>query len=821
MSSRIFLLSAVAAGIGLQTLPAAAAEAPGAGQLEEVLVTARKREESILQVPVVATALTHDQLAAFATSSLYAVSDRVPGLLFGSGTGSFGAQVSLRGVGTATLNATIDQSVSLNIDGMQMTQGLAYKLGQFDMAQVEVLRGPQALYYGKSSPGGVISIHTANPTDEFEVIASGGYEFEANTTRGELILSGPVSDTLGLRLATQYSESDGFFENAAVATPGTGALNPRYRDFAPQKDWLTRATAVWKPTDRFSAQVKLNYMKSDRDGDGGGLQYASCPEGTASLPGVPPFLGGEDCKVDKVLRLVDLDPAAFLTVRNNGVPFSDIDQAFGTIELNYDFTNGLTLTSVTGYYELDQAVMINGTLGTSAGSTLSADTDFTRDDFTQELRLTSDFDTPLNFVVGAFYQDGTMKNRNNLLGNTALLLPIPGTALTFRPAALLNQGYHTIDIQAISGFGQLIWQVLPELELAAGARWTKEERDHAEFNTLTGWTPVRGAPAVPVGPVPLVNDNLESDNVSPEFTVTYRPTDSVTLFGSFKQAFKSGSFDSVTMKAPGLDMSFGDEEVKGYEAGIKTRLLDDTLAFNFAGYSYDYKDLQVGTNETNAGQIAIRTLNAATAEVYGVDMDVTYRVPAVRGLILNAAVNYNHARYGSFDTAPCYGGQTIALGCDRRVVSGTGVVPAQDLSDKPLMRAPEWSANLGFDYEIPVGNAMTLALAASALYSDEYYTNLLLRSDMVQDSFVKTSASVALRGARDAWEIALIGNNLGNELISGNCVNGNFANGIIVPSQVNGGVTSGPAGVDELACNVEPGREVWIRLTVKPLAFRQ
>jgi iron complex outermembrane receptor protein len=196
-------------------------------------------------------------------------------------------------------------------------------------------------------------------------------------------------------------------------------------------------------------------------------------------------------------------------------------------------------------------------------------------------------------------------------------------------------------------------------------------------------------------------------------------------------------------------------------------------------------------------------------------------VPAVERLSLSAAVNYNHARYGSFDTAPCYGGQTIALGCNRSVVSGTGVVPAQDLSDKPLMRAPEWSANLGFDYEMSLRNGMTLAVAANALYSDEYYTNLLLRSDMVQDSFVKTGASVALRGARDAWEIALIGNNLGNELISGNCVNGNFANGIIVPSQINGGVTSGPAGVDELACNVEPGREVWIRVTVKPLAFRQ
>lgn len=118
MRTRKILLSTVVASLALQAAPASA-------ELEEVIVTARKREESILQVPVVATALGQAQLSQFATGDLYAVANQVPGLLFGSGTGSFGAQVSLRGVGTATLNATIDQSVSLNIDGMQMTQGMA------------------------------------------------------------------------------------------------------------------------------------------------------------------------------------------------------------------------------------------------------------------------------------------------------------------------------------------------------------------------------------------------------------------------------------------------------------------------------------------------------------------------------------------------------------------------------------------------------------------------------------------------------------------------------------------------------------------------
>jgi hypothetical protein len=137
------------------------------------------------------------------------------------------------------------------------------------------------------------------------------------------------------------------------------------------------------------------------------------------------------------------------------------------------------------------------------------------------------------------------------------------------------------------------------------------------------------------------------------------------------------------------------------------------------------------------------------------------------------------------------------------------------------MRAPEWSANIGFDYELPLGANMILALGANTLYSDEYYTNLLLRSDMIQESFFKTSASIALKAADDAWEVALIGNNLSNELISGNCVNANFQNGVVLGGQVSGGTTSGPAGIDELGCNVEPGRELWIRLTVKPLAFRK
>jgi outer membrane receptor protein involved in Fe transport len=143
MFERHALLIPLALGLILQSLPALADD------LQEVVVTARKREESILKVPVVETAITEQQLTQFATADLEGVARQVPDLLFGNATGAFGAQVSLRGVGTSTLNAAIDQSVSLNLDGLQVSQGLAYQAGMFDVAQVEVLKGAQALFYGR------------------------------------------------------------------------------------------------------------------------------------------------------------------------------------------------------------------------------------------------------------------------------------------------------------------------------------------------------------------------------------------------------------------------------------------------------------------------------------------------------------------------------------------------------------------------------------------------------------------------------------------------------------------------------------------------
>lgn len=765
-------------------------------QIEEVLVTARKRTETLQDIPVVASVLSGDQLEQFQAHDLSAISARVPGLLVGTASMAFGSQIFLRGVGSSTLNASLDQSVSLNIDGLQMTQGLAYSAGMFDMAQLEVLKGPQGLFFGKASPGGVISFRTADPTNELEIIARHGYEFEASNNRTDLIISGPVTERLGLRLSSTYSEQDGWMDNEGFAASGLGGKEPRHSDFPMVREWLVRGTALWSDDDKLSARLKVNAISKKGINDGGQTQLASCPDGVSSPSGVPFMGGGEDCKHDKKIRVVSMDPSHYPGIPNEGHPYNEIEQRFGSLELNYDVSRDLTVTSVTGFYDIDQVALHSGVSTNIAGSPIAANPSFSRKEYTQEVRVTSAFsESPINFMVGGFYQDAEVGYDVNLIGNTAIGLP-----------GLLQRGSHTVDISTLSLFGQILWTPVPEFELAAGARWTDEERTHEVVNLVTG-SPVIWPTATP---------ELSETDVSPEVTLTYRPADALTLFGSYKVAFKSGSFDTTTIGAPGQEVSFGDEKVSGFEVGLKSLILDRRLQFNLGLYHYEYEDLQVGANETTeSGVVVIRTYNAAGSKVYGAEMDLQFIPESLPDLTLYAAANYNRATYDDFSNAQCWGGQRIQDGCNRVFDVNAQLYRGQDLSDKIMARAPRWTGNIGASYSVNLGHGMRANLGWYSSYSDKYLTNMLGRDDMWQDSHFIHNASLSLLGPEDKWEIALMGTNLEGKLIKGNCTNMNSANGVLFGGIVTGGSSRGPAGVEELVCDVASHRAVWLRFSMR------
>lgn len=781
------------------SLPIAAAAQPAAEEAsvvrDEILVTARKRQESILKVPVVVTAVSDERLDIVQASDITDLPKLVPGLSIGGGILSVGSQVTIRGVGTSSNDPGIDQSVSLNIDGLSLGQGLAFSSGMFDLAQIEVLKGPQALFYGKAAPGGVISMRTADPTETFEVMARAGYEFEGREGRGELIVSGPLTETLKARLAAMYARGQGYFRNRAVPVPGTGAAAPDKREPRP-RNYQIRGTLLWDPTDTISARLKVNVVR-DRATHAELFQLRNCPEGTAPPPGVPAFIAGDDCKLDRDIYTVHMDPAAYAGIPNGGVPFLDSRQRYGTLELNFDLAPGLSLNSTTAYYGIRSRSLANTSQTAGAGTPLAIWNRYKRDEITQEVRVNSDLAGPFNFTMGAFYQNADVYIRTTTAGNAALNL-----------TNLSNDGRNKVGIETWSLFAQARFRITPELELSAGARYTDETRTQDPIDLVTGL------------PRPIRTNRIGASNVAPEFTLNYTPTDDLTLFASYKRAYKSGSFSIATQPRAGIPNDFGDERVKGGEIGMKTRLFDRSLLFNVAAYDYRYKGLQVGASQPSIGGTPIiTTINAGKSRTYGVDVDAAFRPRSVEGLSVNASVNWNKGRYQILNNATCWTGQTVALGCDRNRNPTTGLFTAQDVSGLPLIRAPEWQANFGFDYEIPVGSSgLTAVIANNNQYSSRYLVILgknRPNNDNFMKGFIRTDLTFALRGPENRWEIAAIGKNITDKITAANCSASNFQGGLVF-GQTTGAASPGSAGLAESGCYTERGRSVWLRLTYRP-----
>jgi iron complex outermembrane receptor protein len=771
----------------------AAADDSGAG---DIIVTARKRQESILNVPVVEQAIAQVKLERLAVQDVSDLPALVPGLHLEKTFLSIGTLVSIRGIGTDSEDPGVQQSVGLNIDGMALSSGLAFQTGLFDLQQVEVLKGPQNLFYGKSSPAGVISLRTADPTDKKELIARMGYETESVQPRAELILSGPVTDTLKMRLAGTVFTQRGYFRYVGTVKPGTGAipLDPHRPD---EESHIVRLTTLWAPTSDFSARLKVNYSHDNENGSDV-RQCAAAPGGTAPIPPFNDYLGGgEQCKLDRYVNSNGLDPAAFPSAINNGVPFTRINQAYGTLELNYHVSRAITLSSTTGYYHLKEDSQVNAAGTTFAGTPIGAINHYKDENFSQELRANSDFAGPLNFTLGALYQHDKIHDNVLIIGNSTFPLP-PTLVNDIEP--LITKTY--------SVFGQARWRIVQGLELAAGARYTDEKRTEAPFSLLTNM------------PVPVQNPSVHSKKAAPEVTLTYKPNADLTFFAAYKTGYKSGGFTIATPPQPGVDNSFHDEHVHGFEGGMKARLLDHQLFLNISPYWYKYDGLQVGVIGAPVNGLPTNpTLNAASAKVYGVDIDGSYHPAAIEGLDLNAAIQWNHARYIDFKNAQCFGGQTIAQGCNQQLNPATGLYTAQDLSGTPLTRAPRWQLSAGFDYTLPVGGGYRLTFTNSNSYSSRYLRVLATNypgDAQFQKAYAKVDLGLTLHSPNDVWELAVLGKNVTDKIVSSHCEIGGVKTGALFAIP-RGGATVSPLGIDQENCFPDAGREVWLRLTVRPL----
>jgi outer membrane receptor protein involved in Fe transport len=788
------LLISIAPALADSAAPADEATSSG-NTLQEIVITARKREESVMQSPVIVQVLTEQQVTDLHLTSVESLQAVVPELKISPAFGLSSASVSLRGIGNGNEATYEDQSVSLSLDDITFSSGMMYKQGMFDLAQIEVLKGPQSLFYGKSSSGGVIAIHSADPTPEWETQATTGYEFIAGERDFSAYVSGPITDQLGIRIAGYYNTAEGWLYNGNPDSP-----QRRVPDF--DQNGL-RLTLKYDNSDvGLRVKFKAGTTHDSFNGYNVSLQETVCPPPGNVNPN-PGFTQYDHCNIGRYAQPVPqslpysstanfspyLVGAGGLTpnpafsnyapdpIFRSGQNYSFTNTDLTVLNIDYDITQGLTLSSVTGY-DYGENADVGGNYNPDIGLNLLG-TNNEVQDFSQELRLTSNWKTWYNFMVGALYT--TQDRRTHLVVDEP---EFPG-AIFGLPISTV--GLYTDDSEHLKGindsaYAQILLTPIEHWELSLGSRYTHNMKEFVsliangneqEFYNNT-FPPEYGLGLPPggqgIGYIPANLRRFAQNATTPEATLTYRPTGDVTAFASYKKGYKGIGYNSnpatpsyavtnpLSTNYNGVQ-PLGGEYVKGGEAGIKAELLDRQLAVTATGYMYNYTDLQVSFIDAAANRATIA--NGANARVQGIELSADYSPESIRGLAITSFLNYNDAYYQSFPLAGCYSGQTVAEGC--LAGSTLGEIGHQNLAGRPLIGAPRVAATLGASYEWNINQNYMASVGMTGTYSSSYYPSAEENPQAKQGSYGLIDAVAHLMRSDHTWDLALICRNCTNK----------------------------------------------------------
>jgi iron complex outermembrane receptor protein len=822
---RALLCGAALSGLAAMPSTAFAQDAEEEAQAPEdrvIVVQARRQNETLQEVPVTVTAIGGETLERFSIDQVADFTSRVPTLNVQVGGSGSGGQLSLRGVGSSNISAAFDSAVAFEYDGVVVSSMRLVQAGFFDVEQVDVLRGPQSLFFGKSATAGVLSLRSANPTANWEVGMRGSYEFEEKGYLLSGFISGPVTDTLGIRVAAQFNDIEEF----QILQAGTPAVNQE-RGLT---DFIGRLTLDWQPSDRFRANFKLQYTKNENDGAIGTAEISCGANGRADsvflLQGGLQIPAGYDCNTqdqryflpDAAPQLAGGVPGNSPAAGRNGVPFGETDVWFSRLQFELDLSDELTLTSVTGLLNLDAidfdcysyGGVFPGPNGTIIpGGAGCSDPINQLEQYTQEVRLASDFDGPFNFMLGAFYEDRTFifdtaqQGVNISFAGADPTLPIsPAFGGGFARGTGFTYDWdktHTTKTEALSFFGSVLIDLTDKLELSGGVRWTDEKKVQTiavpYVHNLLAYVPDAANPGT-FRPSPAFLQsgffsgpiNFADDNFSPEATLKYQATDDVNIYASFKTGFKSGGIDNSALPSNSLSAAalsgdfssliFRSEEAIGGEIGIKSQFADRTITLNATVYQYVFTDLQV--QNFNASTVQFITSNAGELTTKGVDLEAGWRTP-VDGLNFSANLSYLDAQYTDTFLQPGGAGGTV------------------DLNGRRGSQAPEWAGNIAVDWTIPMSDSLELFLSGNAAYNDGYITDEASLNDFVQPSFWTLDANVSVGHPDGNWKLALVATNLTDEIF-------------VITS---GGRPFLPPGGDDLVLTQNRGRQVFAEVSFR------
>jgi iron complex outermembrane receptor protein len=594
--------SIVAVAVAVALGGSAAAQERGRLGLDEIIVTAQKREQDLQDVPIAISAFDAGFLEAAGIGTLDEISMRTPGLTMGR-FNAVQPEIFIRGIGSTDQSAAGDASVGVFVDGVFMGRLGTLDFDFFDLARIEVLRGPQGTLYGKNVVGGAINIVTAPPTEEFEARVEAGLgNFSRRSLRG--YVNGGITDGVAGKLTASWLERDGYSTNVTTGN--------RLSD----EDNLTlRGQLLFAPTDMLDITLAADWSRDRLAGANrhcAGEQFVFFPW---FAPGSP--FAASPCSPNPYTNELTIDG------------YQDRDLLGLSATLRWDTAAG-EVTSITAFRNGEYDILQDFS-GSDANLVIRNAVDEI-DQWSQEIRLGDvAMDGRLDWLVGVYgYRaDIDRLENNDFTGNNVPL----GLPPTFFNLFFFQENRTT----SYAAFTQGTYALTDALSLTAGVRYTYEKKDSSV--RTTGIDPFGSFLVAPYD----VSASESWTAFTPKLALDWRLSDEVMVYASFAEGFKSGGYNGTSPTAEGAVTPFNQEKARNYELGIKTELFDRRVRANLTAFFIDYQDLQVFQLVDGARLIVE---NAADAESYGAELEVTAVV--AEGLTVFGSYAYLNAEYKNF-----------------------------------------------------------------------------------------------------------------------------------------------------------------------------
>lgn len=704
--------------------------------LETITVTAQRREQNMQETPLSVQAISAESLGAGGVVDSQSLQALVPGLVF---TNNLTAGIPyIRGVGQNTGSLGVESPVAMYIDGVYLVAPASGLFNFNNLERIEVAKGPQGTLFGRNTTGGVIHIITQQPSGEFDWKARVGYG-NYQTFTGDAYVTGAVGSNLSTSVAAYYEKQDeGHIRNVF--------LN---RDIGQTEDYGVQNKWLWDASE--NTEVGLNLLYNYKAGSQG--TTASVYEGTLAD--------------DRVTR----NAGPYTT--SSGIPTVNRDaQALSALTVHHDFSQ-VRLTSISSYHWLwDSFDFVQNAepLHTPFLPGVAAVTQYIigrQRTFTQEFQVQSLPGTAISWTAGLYYlHDNTELDVRDLRENQ-FIFQGSGSNLIFAKQQTKSYAVYLDGSR----------EILPSTNLTLGIRYSEDEKaltGQTTSVTAAGGT-VTTTPAAPGGTTPPLETPKSWGELSYRAVLDYHFTPDVMSYVSYNRGFKSGLYNITTFFNQPVDP----EIVDAYEIGLKTELLDHRLRLNMAAYYYDYKDVQL-RQVSSAFPGRFLLLNAADATIQGLDADFTAVLGA--NISINGGFSILDAKYGDFPGGPVAIPNPVSVplpaGCaplgaalpPAAALPGGNTTVSCDLSDTRMIRAPEFTGNLGVRYSLPFSGGASLTIDATDHYNDGFTWDVDGR--LRQKPYHDVRASVTWTASSGRWDVSLWGRNLADEEIHANATAG-------------------------------------------------